>query len=353
MVALSYRQPEKNHYQYKLEGVDKDWFNAGPGRTGRYSGLPDGTYTLRARGSNNDGVWSDQEATLKVIVIGPFWRTRWFMLLVVLAGVGCAAGGILRLRQVREAKLRANEERQHDLEQQVAERTAELETVNKEMEAFAYTVSHDLRAPLRHIVGFVGLLQKRAGSALDKQSQHYMETISSATGKMGMLIDDLLSFSRIGRNEMSKKPVDLGSIVQQIIREFEPDTQDRIMHWRIADLPTVSGDQAMLRLALTNLISNAIKFTQPRPEARIEIGCLPDREKEFTVFIRDNGVGFDMAYADKLFGVFQRLHRTDEFEGTGIGLATVSRIIKRHGGRVWAESEINHGATFYIYIPEQ
>ncbi len=353
MVALSYRQPEKNHYQYKLEGVDKDWYNSGTKRSGRYSGLPDGTHTLRVRGSNNDGVWSDHEATLKVTVIGPFWRTRWFMLLMGLAVVGSVAGGILRLRQVREAKLRANEERQHDLEQQVAERTAELETVNKELEAFAYSVSHDLRAPLRHIVGFIGMLQKRAGSALDKQSQHYMETISSATGKMGILIDDLLSFSRMGRNEMSKKPVDLGSLVQEIIREFEPETQDRTIHWRIADLPTVSGDQAMLRLALTNLISNAVKFTHPRPEARIEIGCLPDREKEITVFIRDNGVGFDMAYADRLFGVFQRLHRTDEFEGTGIGLANVSRIIKRHGGRVWAESEINRGATFYIYIPEQ
>jgi signal transduction histidine kinase/ligand-binding sensor domain-containing protein len=353
MAALSYRHPEENQYQYILEGVDKNWYNSGTKRSGRYSGLPDGTHTLRVRGSNNDGVWSDQEATLKVTVVGPFWRTTWFMLLMGLAGVGCAAGGILLLRQVREAKLRANEERQHDLEQQVAERTAELETVNKELEAFAYSVSHDLRAPLRHIVGFVGMFQKRAGSALDKQSQHYMETISSAAGKMGILIDDLLSFSRMGRNEISKKPVDLGSLVQEIIREFEPETQDRTIHWRIADLPTVSGDQAMLRLALTNLISNAVKFTHPRPEARIEIGCLPDREKEITFFIRDNGVGFDMAYADKLFGVFQRLHRADEFEGTGIGLANVSRIIKRHGGRVWAESEINHGATFYIYIPEQ
>ncbi len=353
MAALSYRRPEENQFQYILEGVDKQWYNASTKHNGRYSGLPAGTFTLHIRGSNNDGVWSDQQATLKITVVGPFWRKTWFLLLMVLIAVGSAAGWLLRLRLVREAKLRANLEHQRDLERQVAERTAQLETANKELEAFAYSVSHDLRAPLRHVDGFLELLQKSLIAPLDKQSKYYMETISSATVKMGLLIDDLLSFSRMGRNEISKKPVGIANIVHEIIQEFEPETRCRTIHWCIAELPTVSGDQAMLRQALTNLISNAVKFTRPQPEAKIEIGCLSEQEKEITVFIRDNGVGFDMAYADKLFGVFQRLHHADEFEGTGIGLANVKRIIDRHGGRIWAESEINRGTTFYICIPKR
>jgi signal transduction histidine kinase len=226
------------------------------------------------------------------------------------------------------------------------------EAANKELEAFAYSVSHDLRAPLRHIDGFMELLQKRTVGALDERAQHYMDTISDSAKRMGQLIDDLLAFSRMGRYEMSKMLVDLNELVQEIIQELAPEMQDRTIHWRIASLPTISGDRAMLRLVLVNLIANALKFTRPRPQADIEIGCLPDQGAEIIVFVRDNGVGFDMAYADKLFGVFQRLHRADEFEGTGIGLATVRRIITRHGGRTWAEGQVNQGATFYFSLSQ-
>jgi light-regulated signal transduction histidine kinase (bacteriophytochrome) len=226
------------------------------------------------------------------------------------------------------------------------------EAANKELEAFAYSVSHDLRAPLRHIDGFMELLQKRTVGALDERAQHYMDTISDSAKRMGQLIDDLLAFSRMGRYEMSKMPVDLNELVQEIIQELAPEIQDRTIRWRITSLPTISGDRAMLRLVLVNLIANALKFTRPRPQADIEIGCLPDQGAEIIVFVRDNGVGFDMAYADKLFGVFQRLHRADEFEGTGIGLATVRRIITRHGGRTWAEGQVNQGATFYFSLSQ-
>jgi PAS domain S-box-containing protein len=238
-----------------------------------------------------------------------------------------------------------------ELDRRVLDRTAQLEAANKELEAFAYTVSHDLRAPLRHIDGYLQLLQKRAETALDDQSRHYMDAISDTVINMGQLIDDLLAFSRMGRHTLSFQQVDLGKLVGDVIRELEPDAAGRNIDWCIGDLPMVSGDTAMLRMVLGNLIANALKFTRPRQQARIEIGSLPGQNQETVIFLRDNGVGFDMAYGDKLFGVFQRLHHTDEFEGTGIGLANVRRLIARHGGRTWAKGKVDQGATFYFSLP--
>ena len=238
-----------------------------------------------------------------------------------------------------------------ELERRVKERTAELEVANRELEAFAYSVSHDLRAPLRHIDGFLELLQKKTGTTLDEQGRHYMDAIADAARKMGLLIDDLLSFSRMGRQAMAFQPLDLGTLVRDVIRELEPDAAGRNIEWRIGELPAVGGDAAMLRMVLVNLISNALKFTRPRRQAQIEIGSIPGQDAEAVIFVRDNGVGFDMTYADKLFGVFQRLHRAEEFEGTGIGLANVRRIIARHGGRTWAEGKIDQSATFYFSLP--
>jgi PAS domain S-box-containing protein len=238
------------------------------------------------------------------------------------------------------------------LEELVRRRTAQLEAANSELESLAYTVSHNLRAPLRHIDGFIELLQKRSAAPLDEQSRHCLDNVADAARHMGALVDDLLSFLHMGRTDMTTQTVDLAGLIREVIQELAPETCGRTIHWQIADLPVVTGDRAMLRTALVNLIANALKFTLPRPQARIEIGSLPGQASEAVVFVRDNGVGFDMTYADKLFDVFQRLHRTEEFEGTGIGLANVRRIIARHGGRTWAEGKPDQGAAFYFSLPQ-
>jgi PAS domain S-box-containing protein len=239
-----------------------------------------------------------------------------------------------------------------ELEQRVIERTTELESINRELEAFTYSVSHDLRAPLRHMVGYTELLQKSAAALLDAKSRQYAMTILESAKRMGTLIDDLLAFSRVGRAEMQKTMVSLEQLVKEALSEVRPETAGRDIAWTIGPLPAVYGDRSMLRLVLVNLISNAVKFTRPRRQAQIEIGCTARKADGTVVFVRDNGVGFDMKYANKLFGVFQRLHRTEEFEGTGIGLANVQRIIHRHGGGVWAEGLVDGGSTFSFSVPE-
>jgi signal transduction histidine kinase len=236
------------------------------------------------------------------------------------------------------------------LNEELARRSDELQAINKELEAFAYSVSHDLRAPIRHISGFAELLKKNAASVLNEKSQRHMAMILESAKRMGNLIDDLLAFSRIGRAETHKTMVSLQQLVQEALSELAQETEGRSINWKVGTLPACYGDRSMLRLAFVNLISNAVKFTGTRPQAEIEIGSTNHKPDQIVVFIRDNGVGFDMKYVSKLFGVFQRLHAPEAFEGTGIGLATVQRIVHRHGGRTWAEGALDKGATFYFSL---
>lgn len=238
-----------------------------------------------------------------------------------------------------------------ELEWRVLKRTAQLETANRELEAFSYSVSHDLRAPLRHASGYVDLLLKRNKSELSEKGQHFLKSIAESVHQMGILIDELLEFSRTGRSEMRRSTPDMNHIVAEVLESVKRDNSKRSIQWIVAGLPTVSCDQAMLKLVWMNLLGNAAKFTRTRESATIEIG-VREEEKEFVFFVRDNGVGFDMQYAHDLFGVFQRLHPVEEFEGTGIGLANVRRIISRHEGRTWAEAELDKGATFFFTLPK-
>jgi light-regulated signal transduction histidine kinase (bacteriophytochrome) len=232
---------------------------------------------------------------------------------------------------------------------ELQERTAQLEAANAELEAFSYSVSHDLRAPLRHIQGFTEMLLNHELAPEKRQAQ--LQRIAEAGARMGRLIDQLLAFSRLGRAQMAAMPVPLRWLVDEVLPEVQAEAAGREVRWSIHDLPQVYGDPDLLRQVLVNLLSNAVKYTRPRAVAEIEVGSLPSEGGQAVVYVRDNGVGFDMAYVEKLFGVFQRLHHVEEFEGEGIGLANVRRIVHRHGGRTWAEGVLDGGATFFFTLP--
>jgi signal transduction histidine kinase len=233
--------------------------------------------------------------------------------------------------------------------QEVAEASRRLEEANAELESFSYSVSHDLRAPLRAINGFSQALLEDYGSTLPPDGQSLLARMRENTKRMGQLIDDLLVFSRLGRKPLEMGPVDMAALAEAVVQEVRHADQGRNVEVIVGHLPTAMGDAGLLRQAVSNLVANAFKFTRPRARARIEIGSQADGD-ETVYYVRDNGAGFDMKYATKLFGVFQRLHRESDFEGTGVGLALVQRIVHRHGGRVWAEAQVDQGATFYFTL---
>jgi len=342
-AALSYNSPKKNQYAFKLEGFDQDWrYTDANNPTATYTRLSPGDYTFRVKASNNDGVWNEQGTSVKITIMPPWWGTWWFRTVGVLLILTLAYSVFLfRVRSIKNHNLK--------LESEVAERTNQLQAANKELEAFSYSVSHDLRAPLRSIDGFSQILLDDYQEKIDEQGKNYLQRVRSATQRMEQLIDDMLNLSRVSRAEMNIQQVNLSEIAQELANELCETYPERIVEFIIQGGIKVQGDTVLLRTVFENLLGNAWKFTSKHPTARIEFGMQRQNDRP-VYFIRDDGAGFDMDYAPKLFGAFQRLHSTNEFQGTGIGLATVQRVIHRHGGKVWAEGEVEKGATFYFTI---
>ena len=281
-------------------------------------------------------------------------------LILWIAGATAVVGGailswlarrqFLDLSRTYDAALLQVSDLNANLERRVEQRTSELAEANRELEAFSYSVSHDLRAPMRHVSGFSDLLRKSLGSRLTADESENLATIHDTARLAGRMVDDLLAFSRVGRTELRISEVDMGALVEQCRRDLKLEMTGRQIEWRIAPLPPAQGDPALLKLVMQNLLSNAVKYTNQSPAAVIEVASAPGNGGT-DYLVRDNGIGFNPDYASKLFGVFQRLHRSEEFEGTGIGLANVRRIIVRHGGRVWASGKLNEGATFSFFLP--
>jgi light-regulated signal transduction histidine kinase (bacteriophytochrome) len=277
-----------------------------------------------------------------------FWYWDALVKFSLLMLVGC---GLWRIRQLQRFQQEKNTAKIIELNVSLQKQVEQLTAANNELAKVSYTISHDLRAPLRHVIGFAELLNARNSESLDEKSRHYLKAITQAGQTMASLIDGLLVFSQLGRSDLVKTRIDLNKVVRDILQQFTRSTEGREIEWSICMLPAVVGDADMLRLVISNLIANAIKFTQTRSLAKIEIGAL-DAADETLIYVKDNGVGFDGMYANKLFGMFQRLHAADEFEGSGVGLAKVQRIIVRHGGRVWAEGAVNIGAIFWFSLPK-
>jgi signal transduction histidine kinase len=250
--------------------------------------------------------------------------------------------------QLRDNELQAG---RSELERRVADRTAQLTAINGELEAFTYSVSHDLRAPLRHISGFVQILEEDHGRQLPEDARRLLARISQGARNMGTLVDELLQFSRLGRQPLSRQLCKLDALLGESLSEVQRETADRDIEWRVSSLPLADCDPVLVKQIFVNLLSNAVKFTRTRQPAIIEVGQ-QIADGSTVIFVRDNGVGFSMKYADKLFRVFQRLHRNEDFEGTGVGLAMVDRIVKKHGGRIWTESELDRGAAFYFTLDD-
>ncbi|MEJ2544997.1 MAG: triple tyrosine motif-containing protein, partial [Calditrichaceae bacterium] len=330
-----------NRYAYKLEGFDDNWnYVDAKQRAVTYTNLDPGNYTFLVKASNNDGRWNEKGTSLKIKISPPYWKTWWFrFILVVFLAIVLIALHRLRMRRIRNIN--------RELEERVATRTEELELINKELEAFTYSVSHDLRAPMRSINSFSDILIEDYADKIDEKGKDYLSRISSSGKYLGFLIDDMLKLSRITRSKLIFEKVNLSSMISSLIEDLKQKEPNRKVVLKIANSLVVNGDRSLLRIMFQNLLDNAWKFTSKKSETYIEFGkTLYNKQPVF--YIKDNGIGFENKFSHKIFEPFQRLNK--DFEGTGIGLATVHRIIQRHGGKIWAEGNKDEGATIYFHF---
>lgn len=342
-AALNYTSPLKNRYAFYLEGFDPGWRYVDGLRTANYTNINPGRYVFRVKGSNNDGVWNEQGRAIQLYIQPPFWDTLWFRFLTILLGLSI----IVLIFYYRTARIQALN---RALEARVAERTAQLEEANRELESFGHSISHDLRAPLRAMIGFSRALMEDYGETLEKDARHYLDRIQKGGRRMEQLIDDLLKLSRHSKKPLVFKTFNLSGMVRSIADELLRSDPDRRVDVRIKESVEVYGDEVLIGIVMQNLLDNAWKFTSLKKEAAIEFG-MTEHKGDSVFFVRDNGIGIDKSDADKIFNVFHRLH--PQFEGTGIGLATVSRIIKRHGGRIWAEGKVRKGTVIYFTLTDR
>jgi len=328
-----------------MEGFEKDWNNVGAMRTATYTNLDPGEYNFRVKASNNDGVWNEAGISLKIIITPPFWKMWWFRAIWIFLIISALLWGY----KIRTARILAHN---RELRLHVSRRTSELEAANNELEAFAYSISHNLQAPLRAINGFSHILIEDNMRLLDEAGRHACAVIIKESKHMGELIEDFLSLSRSSYTDIHSALINMEAMVYSVFDELTRTENRERIDFRVASLPPAYGDPELIQEVWMNLLSNAIKFSSKKERADIKINYRLDGQK-IVYSIRDNGTGFEMKYADKLFGVFQRLHTEKDFEGTGVGLAIVKRLINRHGGDVWAEGELEKGAVFYFTIAQK
>jgi signal transduction histidine kinase/streptogramin lyase len=339
-AVMDFTVPEKNRYAYRMEGFEKDWNEVGTQRTATYTNLSPGEYIFHIKGSNNDGYWNQDGTSIRVIITPPFWKTKWFQGISLILLIGLLFLGYnIRIKRMRKLNL--------ELEEGIRERTAELEATNKELESFSYSVSHDLRAPLRSMNGFSEILLENYGDKIDSEGKKYLQRIRSASRRMGNLIDDILKLSRVSRGEMEINRVNLSALAESVMNEISQAYPKRQVEFHNVHDVYVQGDESLLKVLLWNLLDNAYKFTSKKSAPRIEFG-VTKKKGSSVYFVRDNGIGLDKNFIHILFEPFQR--QAPEYEGTGVGLATAKRIVLRHGGSIWAEGNINEGATFYFTI---
>ncbi|MBI3483035.1 MAG: hypothetical protein HY015_08700, partial [Bacteroidetes bacterium] len=353
-TSIDFKHAQTRPFQYALK--DTTWYDIGNRRSLELLDLPSGHHEIKVRTRNSDNSWSHDRILLSIEIVPPLWEKAWFRIIAVLAFLATTFAAyryrVARLKGMNALLNKLVMERTKEIQaknEEIATQNDQLHRLNSELQAFSYSVSHDLRSPLRSVIGYSKILEEDYDEKLDEEGKKLLKVIQKNALRMNNLINDLLEFSKLGNKELQKTEIDTGMLVRNILDHINTSTRHKA-EIKLNALPSVFADSNLLSQAWINLVSNAIKYSAKKEKPVVEI-CSYSEENEIVFYVKDNGAGFDMRYVDKLFGVFQRLHKLDEFEGTGVGLALVKRIVTQHGGRVWAEGKVDEGATFYFSLP--